>query len=257
MQQRSEESFFELYHIAVPRRKTVNKHHLNFGTGLLNFTWDPAHSVELTLCFLSFDPLCFRLLLLQWILRNHFAVLGCLPWFYVWILESKQCEQMEKGLNFFVVVPVLVSEGHEKHCLAVLLRHLWAATVLKGKSNWVFSPAVTLERPSTPTWGFHTCFSLQIFRGVNQRKEKEKIQICLSCLSLSFFIYCITLTDSKSRIFTLFFFWIHRFVKKTQRHSLVPAEYCTRISRQLRWGVLWRQRLVRNCMSSSPRAFIL
>lgn len=81
---------------------------------------------------------------------------------------------MEKGLNFFVVVPVLVSEGHEKHCLAVLLRHLWAATVLKGKSNWVFSPAVTLERPSTPTWGFHTCFSLQIFRGVNQRKEKEK-----------------------------------------------------------------------------------
>lgn len=216
MQQRSEESFFELYHIAVPRRKTVNKHHLNFGTGLLNFTWDPAHSVELTLCFLSFDPLCFRLLLLQWILRNHFAVLGCLPWFYVWILESKHCEQMEKGLNFFVVVPVLVSEGHEKHCLAVLLRHLWAATVLKGKSNWVFSPAVTLERPSTPTWGFHTCFSLQIFRGVNQRKEKEKIQICLSCLSLSFFIYCITLTDSKSRIFTLFFFW---FTGSSRKHS--------------------------------------
>lgn len=123
---------------------------------------------------------------------------------------------MEKGLNFFVVVPVLVSEGHEKHCLAVLLRHLWAATVLKGKSNWVFSPAVTLERPSTPTWGFHTCFSLQIFRGVNQRKEKEKIQICLSCLSLSFFIYCITLTDSKSRIFTLFFFG---FTGSSRKHS--------------------------------------
>lgn len=216
MQQRSEESFFELYQIAVPRRKMVNKHHLNFGTGLVNFTWDSAHSVELTLCFLSFDPLCFRVLLLQWILRNHFAVLGCFQWFYVWILESKYCEQMEKGLNFFFFVPVLVSEGHEKHCLAVLLRHLWATTVLKGKSNWVFSPAVTLERPGTPTWGFHTCFSLQIFRGVNQHKEKEKIQTCLSCPSLSFFIYCIMLTDSKSRIFTLFFIL---FTGSSRKHS--------------------------------------
>lgn len=39
-------------------------------------------------------------------------------------------------------------------------------------------------------------------------------------------------------------FLTHRLVTEAQRRSLVPAEYRSGVHRQLRWGVLWCQRLV-------------
>lgn len=77
----------------------------------------------------------------------------------------------------------------QNHRLASLLRHWCAMTPLKGKSIWVFSPAVTLKRPSIPHLGHsRLAFHLEFWEpSIERQKEKRKNinTVHLICCSLS------------------------------------------------------------------------
>lgn len=143
---------------------------------------------------------------------------------------------MKSCKSFFILAHA--SEGHgEKKNNALLAETFVVLQHRLNKTLWVFLPAVTLKRPFFIS---HISQKLLTIRRKEQRKHITMYDLTCACDLLH---------DPVCPSHSLTSSVIHRFITKTQQHSLVSAEYRTRICWQLRWGVLWCQRLVLHFIS--------